>query len=64
MGLIRGTRGSQQPSFHSDGIPADFYNQILWGLLFLALVLWAEELNMGLEPLVPQQGPPQLSYPS
>lgn len=36
-----------------DGIPADFHIQMLWGLLFLALVPWAGELIIELGPLSP-----------
>lgn len=27
---------------HLDGVPADFHSQVLWGLLFMALIHWAE----------------------
>ena len=36
-----------------DRIPTDFYSQILWGLLFPALVFWAGEPSMGLTPHFP-----------
>lgn len=39
---------------HSVTIPAGFYSQKLWGILFLALKLWAGGPGVGLEPLDPQ----------
>lgn len=38
------------------GMLADFHNQILWGLLFSVLMLWAGEPHVGLGPLALQQG--------
>lgn len=40
-----------------DGIPTDIHSQLLWGLLFPVLVLWAGESGMKLGPLTPQEGP-------
>ena len=39
-----------------DGITIDFHSQILWGLLFLVLVLWAQEPSVDLGPLASQGG--------
>lgn len=50
---LKGCLGFQKPLLHPDGIPADFHSQLLWGLLFLALSVWAGESNLGLEPLTP-----------
>lgn len=56
-GPLRGHLGLQQPSVSHNPIPADFHSQILWGFLFLALMLWAEETGVGLRSLTPQGGP-------
>lgn len=61
---MRGHLCQQQLSVSLDTIPADFNSQLLSGLLFLVLVLWARECDVGLVPLALQRGPPQLSYPS
>ena len=47
-----------------DGIPAGFHSQMLCGLFFLALVLWAGEPGIELGPLIPQGVPLQSRYPS
>ena len=49
MGHLRGT--PEVSSF--DSIPASFYSQKLWGLIFLALEPWAGEPGVGLGLLVP-----------
>lgn len=48
----------------TDGLPVDFHSQILWGLLFLTLVLRAAELGVELGPLALHGGPLQPKYPS
>lgn len=47
-----------------DYVLADVHSQLLWGLLFPALVLWAGESGVGLGPLDLQGGPLQPRYPS
>ena len=39
-------------------------HQMLWGCLFLGLVLWAGEPSVGLRPHTPWGEPLQLRYPS
>lgn len=53
-------------AFHltlTDVIATGFHGQILWGFLFLALVLWSGEPSMGQGPLTPQCGSLQLRPP-
>ena len=38
----------------TDSIPTGFYSQKLWGLIFLALELWAGGTGVGLGPLAPE----------
>lgn len=42
----------------------DFQSQTLCRLIFLVRVSWSGEFSVGLGPLTPQKGPPQLWYPS
>ena len=56
--------GLQKFPSSSASIPVIFFSQMLWGLLFLPLELWAGEPGMGPKPLVHHGGPPQLRYPS
>ena len=39
------------PPAHLDEFPAAFHSQMLWGLLFPAMVFWAKEPSMGLGPI-------------
>ena len=47
-----------------DKIPTDFHSQMICGVLFPAMVLWAEVPGMVLRPLTFQGGSLQLRYPS
>lgn len=47
----------------TDGIPVDFHSQMLWGRLFLTLVLRAAELGVELGPFALHGGPLQPKYP-
>lgn len=41
------------PLFPSEGVLANFHSQILWGILFPALVLRAREPSLGLGLVTP-----------
>lgn len=45
-----------------EGISADLHSQMLLGLLFLALILWAGESVVELGPFTPQGRPQKLRY--
>lgn len=49
--IRRSTWDPSNPLSHLDVIPDDFHCQMLWGLLFLALVAWAGVPGMRLGPL-------------
>ena len=54
---LRGTAwDSRSPPSHSASIPAVFYSQKLWELLFPTLECWAWEPGVGLGPLTVQGG--------
>ena len=59
MGHLRGT---PEVSYF-DSIPASFYSQKLWGLIFLALEPWAGEPGVGLGLLVPETSHPNFYSP-
>lgn len=46
----------------ADGIPTEFYRQILCGQFFLALVFQTGKFNMGVRPLASQEETVQLRY--
>ena len=50
---LRGTAWGPAVS-STDSIPAGFYSQKLWGLIFLALEPWAGETSVGLGLLAPK----------
>ena len=63
--LLRGHLCLQQTQLNlADRIPADFQSQILWGHLFLALVLWSGEPGLGLRPHDSQGDLQQLRHPA
>ena len=53
-GPLRGMAKESSSFFLTDSNSADFYSQKLWGLLFLALVTWAEGLVWGWDPSLPR----------
>ena len=53
LGPFKRTPGSTVAMSHPDRISANFPYHMLWGLLFLALVVWAEELDISLGPPQP-----------
>ena len=62
---LKGTAwDSRSPLSPSTSIPAGFYSQKFWGLLFLALEPQAGGPEVGLGSLTPQGEPPQPRHPS
>ena len=51
--LFTRTLGCPASPSHPDRVPADGHSQLLWGSLFLELVLWAGESRVGLQFLTP-----------
>ena len=51
--LSEDARVYNSPPSQPNGIPPDFHSQMLWGILFQALVFQAEDSSVGLGPFTP-----------